>query len=626
LNTATLLARALAQRRAGKVASAESILRRIVAREPGHAEALHQLGTLLGAAGKVEDAAACFRRALAAGPDRPPTLKALGLACLALGRPHDAIEPFSRLAAMAPDDAAILATLGRAQYSAGRADDAFETFSRVLALKPNDSEAHWMTGSIRHAQGEIEAAEASYRAALAEKPDLWGAVFNLGLLLAREAQRPAEAVPLFERLVAAQPDHAEAYAELGHAYRAIQRTEPAVAAYGRHLDRHPQSAFAQLLMGQALSEAGRKDEALVFFERALEANPHRELRHLVNIDVGNVLQDLGRETEAREAFERALQLEPLLTRKAAKPSPDFSAVFVLMPGANNTPHDFLIDRARFESHVVLLLPERAYDIPFIARHADVVMNLVSDADQAGGLLSEAARFADALGKPVINHPTAVARTGRQSIAALLSHVPGCRVARIERRAASELARLPAYPFLARLVGRHGGDEFEMITDRAALDRLAARNEGADLYLLDYLDYRSEDGFFRKYRFFFVGDAILPYHLAIGTGWKVHHVTTGMADDPALQREEEAFLAAPEQVFEAQHFAALEAIRKAIGLDFFGIDCALDRERNLVVFETNASMLVHDSNHAFPYKSPYARRIKAAFADLLDQRRDRAANS
>ena len=38
--------------------------------------------------------------------------------------------------------------------------------------------------------------------------------------------------------------------------------------------------------------------------------------------------------------------------------------------------------------------------------------------------------------------------------------------------------------------------------------------------------------------------------------------------------------------------------------------------NLVVFEVNASMLVHDQNVEFPYKAPFVRRIKSAFDDML----------
>jgi len=36
----------------------------------------------------------------------------------------------------------------------------------------------------------------------------------------------------------------------------------------------------------------------------------------------------------------------------------------------------------------------------------------------------------------------------------------------------------------------------------------------------------------------------------------------------------------------------------------------------VVFEVNASMLVHGQNDDFPYKTPFVQRIKAAFDEML----------
>ena len=60
-------------------------------------------------------------------------------------------------------------------------------------------------------------------------------------------------------------------------------------------------------------------------------------------------------------------------------------------------------------------------------------------------------------------------------------------------------------------------------------------------------------------------------------------------------------------------------RERIGLDCFGIDCALDDHRDLLVFEVNASMLVHEDNAEFPYKDPAVRAIKEAFERMLRER-------
>jgi glutathione synthase/RimK-type ligase-like ATP-grasp enzyme len=64
------------------------------------------------------------------------------------------------------------------------------------------------------------------------------------------------------------------------------------------------------------------------------------------------------------------------------------------------------------------------------------------------------------------------------------------------------------------------------------------------------------------------------------------------------------------------------VRERIGLDYFGIDCGLDAAGNLIVFEVNASMLVHDDNADYPYKDPFVRAIKQAFDAMLRSRAGR----
>jgi hypothetical protein len=173
--------------------------------------------------------------------------------------------------------------------------------------------------------------------------------------------------------------------------------------------------------------------------------------------------------------------------------------------------------------------------------------------------------------------------------------------------------------LARPAGTHGGDDFERIEDLDALSLFLAQRRDHDHYVIEYVDYASQDGYFRKYRFIFAGPEILPYHLAIFDEWKVHHDSTDMANQPWMQREEAAFLTDPAAVFTPAHYEALRAIRARTGLDYFGIDCAIDSRGDLLVFEVNASMLVHADNAEFPYKDPAVRAIKHAFDAMLRQR-------
>ena len=94
----------------------------------------------------------------------------------------------------------------------------------------------------------------------------------------------------------------------------------------------------------------------------------------------------------------------------------------------------------------------------------------------------------------------------------------------------------------------------------------------------------------------------------------------------MRDEEEVFLDNPAGVFGPGAMAALEMIRRIIGLDYFGIDCSVDAQGKIVVFEVNATMLIHLHNEGFEYKTPHVMKIKAAFERLLEQRAVGAATS
>jgi hypothetical protein len=319
-------------------------------------------------------------------------------------------------------------------------------------------------------------------------------------------------------------------------------------------------------------------------------------------------------------------LQPLIRRPAAKKPADFRVLALFAPFAGNLPTEYLFRDAAYDTDTLALLASGQYDVDALKQDVQVVVNLISDADQADALLPLAADLVDRLGRPIINEPRKIQLTARDTVAGLLQGIPDCRVPKVWRQktgADSALASVraalpPSCPILVRPVGTHGGDDLEKIDGAAELAVRLARPTDTDRYLIEYIDYRSPDGYFRKYRFIFVDGQILPYHLAIANDWKVHHDSTDMADHRWMQQEEEAFLGDPAAVFNAGHYQVLRAIQQRIGLEYFGVDCGLDRAGNLVVFEANASMLVHDDNAEFSYKTPFVHRIKVAFDAMLQK--------
>jgi tetratricopeptide (TPR) repeat protein len=520
--------------------------------------------------------------------------------------------------------------IGLEHYGAGRTEQAIAAFQGGLAAVENEppgvesveiiSELHAKLGNACMIRGDLEAAAANYKAALRLAPHLTDCWCNFGNVHLKIG-KPQDAITLYLQALKLDAGHWPARTNLVHALMATQQYIVARAVLLELLSERPQDGQIHHQLGKVCFELNDSEAAIAHFQQAVTLNP----RDADSINwIGGLKQQMGDVEGAQAAYAEAAQIQPLIKRPAAKFPADFRVLALYAPFGGNTPTEYIFKDAVHDTDTLALFASRDYDGELFRQNVQVVVNLISDADQTEALLPLAADLVDRLDKPTVNHPRKIQRTTRDAVAALLQGISGCSIPKALRHKAgadfSVAALQAALPFsspvLARPVGTHGGDDFEKIEDPAALSAFLAQRPNHDHYLIEYIDYRSDDGYFRKYRFIFVDGQILPYHLAISGDWKVHHVSTDMANQPWMQQEEEAFLNNPAGVFSPGNYEALQAIQQCIDLEYFGIDCGLDRFGNIVVFEVNASMLVHAQNDEFPYKTPAVQRIKLAFDAML----------
>jgi tetratricopeptide (TPR) repeat protein len=523
--------------------------------------------------------------------------------------------------------------IGQEHYASGRTVDAINTYRAALAMAESEqpenvvvellADIHARLANAYMAGGELGSAAYNYKAALRLMPSLVACWCNLGNVQLQTGQAQ-HAISLYLQALKLDPGHWPSRTNLVQALMATDQHLVAKTLLLELIDESPRDGRLLHDLGKACFALTEPDQALQHFEEAVAINSG-DADSLYWI--GGLNQSLGRVEAAQAAYLRAAQLQPLIRRPAAKSPPDFRILALYAPFGGNMPTEFLFGNADYETNTLALLTSSKVDADLLKQGIDAVVNLISDADQALDVLPIAADLTRKLGKPTINDPAKILRTTRDAIAELLRGIPGCRVPGIIRlkaepdrsAAAHEATLILPLPILARSAGTHGGDHFEKFDDAAALASFVAARPGDDCYLIEYVDYRSADGHYRKYRFIFVDAGILPYHLAIGSDWKLHHDSTDMREHPWMQQEELAFLSGPEAFFSDRNYQALRTIRDRIELDFFGIDCALDGSGDLVVFEANASMLVHDQNADFPYKGPFVRNIKLAFDAMLQRR-------
>lgn len=585
------LAQAVEALRRGQGQAAQAIAAQIAAQAPDWAEAHYILGSALLMQGLAPQAVPALARAAELAPTFPEARNNLGLALERVGRLSEAAECYAQAVALRADYPEAHNNLGNALLAGGRRDEAIAAFTRALALQPRNAEARFNLGNALAASGRPGEAVAAFQQALAERQHFPEALNNLSCQLL-DAGRIADAIDAARKAVEQGPNMPQSHLNLANALKSCGRNDEAVPHYRRAIALQPSDADAYSALATLLHERGDADEA-----------------------------------EARTLFLRAHQLRPLEKHPAAIQPARFKVLLIAAPGCANTPTGYVAGRADYDMCFYGLMPEIAPDIARLQAQADVVVNLISDVDRGAAILPLAAQVMDRLGKPVINPPARIMPTRREDIARALSGIPACHVPKTVRIASLQSGRddLDAaladfrFPLLVRRAGAHGGDDFEKLEDAQALRAFIARNPADEHYLTQFAAYRSPDGHWRKYRLIYVDRAIYPYHLAIGDDWKVHHFRTRMADTPWMRSEELAFLEDPATVFQPRHREALQRIGEIVGLDYFGIDCAIDEAGGLLVFEVNATMLVHDEKGLFADKNPHIARIKEAFDRMLRAR-------
>ncbi len=178
------------------------------------------------------------------------------------------------------------------------------TTSNILTM-PTIAEA--LAIAVQHHQaGRLREAEAIYRQILAAYPDHHDAWHLLGLIACAIGEHQA-GVECIRRALALKPDWAEAHFNLGNAWKEQGKLDLAVACYQSAVQQKSNFAEAHNNLGLAWRGRGDLDQAEACYQRALESKPDYAEAHN---NLGNVRNDQGKPEEAAACYQRALQLKP----------------------------------------------------------------------------------------------------------------------------------------------------------------------------------------------------------------------------------------------------------------------------------------------------------------------------
>jgi tetratricopeptide (TPR) repeat protein len=442
-------------------------------------------------------------------------------------------------------------------------------------------------------------------------------LFNLG--------RDVEAESDFQAVLRMEPNHFGALNDYGILLMESGSASSARSLFTQAVQDHPDKLVGHINFADFLLSQCEYESAKYHYQCALALDPCIKKAHQ---GLAHALAGLGDNEGAAKHREPGFRDQANISwtyRGTGNP------VQLLVLGSafgGNVPIQQILDKRSFQASV--LLTEYFDPATPLPAHS-LVINLIGDADLSRGGLDAAEDLLSRCTSPVINHPALVRPTGRLVNARRLAALPDVRTPRMLLLSKTVLlaptaAKLIAeqgieFPLLLRSPGFHTGQYFISVASPGVLADAVTGLPGSDLLVMQLLDASNIHGDKHKFRVMFVDGELYPLHLAISKHWKVHYFSADMDIEPEYRALEEQFLNDMPGLLGNKAMTALNSIRQVLGLDYGGIDFAISQNGEVLVFEANATMLVHqpDNLQKWAYRQEAAKRILDAVRSMILKR-------
>jgi tetratricopeptide (TPR) repeat protein len=429
------------------------------------------------------------------------------------------------------------------------------------------------------------------------------------------------------RILELDETHRANLLELGRLLVNTGQSNAARVVYAKAVEHYPNDVVSLVNLGSAILALDDAAGARQQYEAALRIDPHLPEAHG---GMYYALSRLGERDAAEQHRQKAFGSKNLFQSPYRGDAPPIPIILLVSSTGGNTPIEKLLDETVFQTYVIVA---DFYDARTPLPDHQLIFNGICDVEVASEALYAAKSLLARSSVPVLNSPAAVLATSRCGNALRMADIPGVRAAKTMLYPYALLAGDEgtavlandgfSFPLLLRVPGFHMGEHFIEVTEPSALAAQVATLPGAgqpdaNLLAIEYLDARGRDGCARKYRAIFVDGEIYPLHLAISPNWKIHYFSADMADRPDHREEEAIFLGDMPSFLGEKAMAGLQAIRDRLGLDYGGIDFGLSPQGDILLFETNAAMVVQqpDPDARWDYRRAAVERIHAAVRAML----------
>ena len=231
------------------------------------------------------------------------------------------------------------------------------------------------------------------------------------------------------------------------------------------------------------------------------------------------------------------------------------------------------------------------------RIPDVLVNLITEPLVCRRALDRLETIVRMNGLPILNSVEAIRRSGRTALPGVICESKAANVRvplttrfsggleQLERHIEAHTHR---WPVLLRPVGTHSSIGLTRVDNPSQLRALAAVPK--DLLVTDFVDFRSGDGLYRKYRMIWVDGTMFRRHVIAAVNWNVTGKSRAdMAERPETIMAEKEFLASGGALDDR-----VAGLFRIVGLDFGVIDFAVSDAGEIIVFELNGTFQISRS--------------------------------
>ena len=304
--------------REGHRAEAVVLLHRLIREDPANADARLLLGSVLMEDGQREESIAQLTEAVRLRPRSAEAQNALGEAYNAFDDPKSARAPFERAIAIDPKFPAARVNLGGVLIQIGDPAAAAVQLDRAIALigdKPDAAYAYYLRAKIYTERGETEKSIAALKKAVELQQGFAEAWSDLGDAY-KKNQDDVHALRAFEHAVKIKPDDAVAQTRLANQLLAQDRAHEAVEHFEIAVRLTPSDQSVLNGLQRALRKDGQQEKADEVKKRLAELLHEKDLsdqNSMIAIRFNNegaALEKSGDLRGAVEKYRRALELDP----------------------------------------------------------------------------------------------------------------------------------------------------------------------------------------------------------------------------------------------------------------------------------------------------------------------------